>query len=91
MLGPSASDGNQNYQADKWQIDNESEKFSMTQALQVDFMKGLYLRTSMNWYYSDSYYENFTKDYEQSPGVFNKHVAQVLSSIGHSIKPIMPF
>jgi TonB-linked SusC/RagA family outer membrane protein len=72
LLGPSASDGNQNYQADKWQIDNESEKFSMTQALQVDFMKGLYLRTSMNWYYSDSYYENFTKDYEQSPGVFNK-------------------
>lgn len=72
LLGPSAPDGNQNYQADKWQIDNESEKFSMTQALQVDFMKGLFLRTSMNWYYSDSYYENFTKDFESSPGVFTR-------------------
>lgn len=72
LLGPSSGDGNQTYQPEKWQVDNESQKFSMTQALQVDFMKGLYLRASMNWYYSDQYSENFTKDFESSPGVFNR-------------------
>lgn len=72
LLGPSSGDGNQTYQPDKWQVDNESEKFSITQALQVDFMKGLYLRASMNWYYSDQYSENFTKDFESSPGNFNR-------------------
>ncbi|HCO66395.1 MAG TPA: SusC/RagA family protein [Dysgonomonas sp.] len=72
LLGPSSADGNQNYQPDKWQVDNESEKFSMTQALQIDFMKGLYLRASMNWYYSDQYLESFTKDYESPQGVFQR-------------------
>lgn len=72
LLGPSSADGNQNYQSDKWEIDNESQKLSMSQALQIDFMEGLYLRTSINWYYNDSYYEKFTKDFESSPGMFNR-------------------
>lgn len=72
LLGPSSADGNQNYQPEKWQVDNESEKLSMSQAIQIDFMKGLFFRTSMNWFYHDEYKENFTKDFESSPGVFNR-------------------
>lgn len=72
LLGPSSGDGNQNYQPDKWQVDNESDKLSLSQAFQVNLMQGLFFRTSINWYYSDTYYEHFTKDFEQSPGVFNR-------------------
>lgn len=62
-LGPNVADGNQAFQADKWQVDNQSDKFTMIQSFQVDILKNLYIKGSANWYYSSSYYENFTKDY----------------------------
>lgn len=68
LLGPDASYGNQMYQADKWDIFNQSDKFTMTQSFQIDLMKGLFLKASASWYYSESLGENFTKDYETTPG-----------------------
>ena len=70
LLGPSATDGNQSYQPDKWQNFNQSDKFTMVQSFQIDLMKGLFLKASANWYYSESMSEAFTKDYENTPGNF---------------------
>lgn len=72
LLGPNHEDGNQNYQPDKWQVDNQTDKFTMIQGLEVDLWKGLKLKATANWYYSEGVYESFTKDYESTPGSFNK-------------------
>lgn len=67
MLGPSVSDGNQSYQADKWQRDYQTDKFTMIQTLEVNILKNLSLKGTANWYYSENYNESFTKDYESTP------------------------
>lgn len=72
LLGPNAGDGNQSYQADKWQRDYQTDKFTMIQTLEVDILKNLSLKGTANWYYSEGYYEDFTRDYETSPGVWNR-------------------
>ena len=62
-LGPNVADGNQAFQPEKWTNFNQTDKFTMIQSFQVDLMKGLYLKASANWYYSEGLYESFTKDY----------------------------
>ena len=71
-LGPNSSDGNQNYQYDKWQVDNQSDKFTMIQAFEIQILKSLSVKATANWYYSESLGENFTKDYETTPGTFSR-------------------
>ncbi len=72
QLGPGTADGNQSYQPEKWENFNQSDKFTMVQAFQVDLMKGLTLNASANWYYAEQLTESFTKDYEKTPGVFDR-------------------
>jgi len=72
LLGNNRQDGNQAYQPDKWQNDNQSDKFTMIQSFQVDFMKGLFLKASANWYYAQEMKEAFTKDFETTPGSFDR-------------------
>lgn len=72
LLGPNAGDGNQAYQADKWQRDYQTDKFTMIQTLEVNILKNLSLRGTANWYYSEGLYEDFTRDYETSPGAWNR-------------------
>ncbi|BEG99499.1 SusC/RagA family TonB-linked outer membrane protein [Bacteroides sedimenti] len=67
MLGVNSGDGNQSYQANKFFRDNQTDKFTMSQSFKIDFMKGLYLKTSANWYYSEGMYESFNKDYRSTP------------------------
>ena len=69
-LGPGTADGNQMYQPDQWWNDNQSDKFTMSQSFKIDILKNLSLTASMNWYYSETYQESFTKDYENTPGNF---------------------
>ena len=69
-LGPGTADGNQMYQPDQWWNDNQSDKFTMSQSFKIDFLKNLSLTANMNWYYSETYQESFTKDYENTPGNF---------------------
>ena len=69
-LGPGTADGNQMYQPDKWWNDNQSDKFTMSQSFKIDILKNLSLTANMNWYYSETYQESFTKDYENTPGNF---------------------
>lgn len=35
----------------------------MIQGFQIDIMKGLFIKGTANWYYSEGLYESFTKDY----------------------------
>ena len=69
-LGPGTADGNQMYQSDQWWNDNQSDKFTMSQSFKIDILKNLSLTANMNWYYSETYQESFTKDYENTPGNF---------------------
>ena len=69
-LGPGTADGNQMYQPDQWWNDNQSDKFTMSQSFKNDILKNLSLTANMNWYYSETYQESFTKDYENTPGNF---------------------
>ena len=69
-LGPGTADGNQMYQPDQWWNDNQSDKFTMCQSFKIDILKNLSLTANMNWYYSETYQESFTKDYENTPGNF---------------------
>ena len=62
-LGPNVADGNQAFQPEKWTNFNQTDKFTMIQSFQIDIMKGLYVKGSANWYYSEGLYESFTKDY----------------------------
>lgn len=71
-LGPNSGDGNQNYQADNWQVDNQTDKFTMIQSFQIDILKNLSVKGTANWYYSEGIYETFTKDFESTPGSFNR-------------------
>ncbi|EXZ41855.1 tonB-linked outer membrane, SusC/RagA family protein, partial [Bacteroides fragilis str. 2-F-2 len=70
VLGPNSGDGNQNYQPDKWWNFNQSDKFTMVQAFQIDILKNLSVKGTANWYYSESLAESFTRDYENTPGQF---------------------
>ena len=71
VLGPTHSDGNQSYQPDKWKVDNQTDKFTMIQSVEIKPMKGLTIKGTGNWYYSEGVYETFTKDFETAPGRFN--------------------
>ena len=72
LLGPNDGDGNQAYQPEKWQVDNQTDKFTMIQTLEIDLWKNLKVKGTANWYYSEGLYETFTKDYESTPGSFNQ-------------------
>lgn len=71
-LGPNSGDGNQNYQPEKWQVDNQTDKFTMIQSFQIDILKNLSVKGTANWYYSEGIYETFTKDFESAPATFNR-------------------
>lgn len=54
----------------------------MIQGFQIDIMKGLFIKGTANWYYSEGLYESFTKDYMDNMLTehYTKH-AQVLPSL----------
>lgn len=68
LLGRDVGDGNPLVNDDRFIRKNSSDKFTMSQALKVDFTKSLYFKASANVYYSESYIESFNRDYLQSPG-----------------------
>lgn len=72
LLGVNAGDGNQLYQADKFTTDFQTDKFTIIQGLEIDFLKHFTLRGSAQWFYSEGINEAFTKDFETVPGSFNR-------------------
>lgn len=72
LLGPNDGDGNQSYQKEKFQRDNQTDKFTMIQTVEIDLFKGLKLKGTGNWYYAEEMYESFNQDYETTPGSWNR-------------------
>ena len=68
LLGPNSGDGNQSYNLDKFKRDNNTDKFTMVQALDFRLMKGLNLKVTANWFFNEEKYEAFNRDYLSSPG-----------------------
>ncbi|MBS1737611.1 MAG: SusC/RagA family TonB-linked outer membrane protein [Bacteroidetes bacterium] len=71
LVGRDYSDGNPAVNDAKFIRNNQSDKFTLSQAFKVDFTKNLYLRASGNWYYEEAVNEAFNKDFLQSPGSIN--------------------
>lgn len=72
-FGNNAGDGNQLYQPEKFFRFNQTDKFTMNQAFQIDFTKDLFMKLTGSWYYSEGYYESFNKDYRNNnPTVINR-------------------
>lgn len=56
-------DANVQTYMDAQQRDNNTDKFTMTQAFTIALMKGLDLKLSGSWYYEDTKHEFFDRDY----------------------------
>lgn len=63
ILGRDASDGNPLVNIDKYIRRNQSDKFTLNQALVVNFMPELSLRLNGILSYEEEYYEAFNKDF----------------------------
>lgn len=72
LLGNHVSDGNQAFQLDKFQRDNQSDKFTMTQAVSILPIKGMSIKLTGSWYYEENLGEAFNKDYYQTATVINR-------------------
>lgn len=68
LLGPNSGDGNQQYNIDKLTQDNNTDKFTMSQAFNFDITNELAFKISANWLYSEEKREAFTKDHLRAPG-----------------------
>lgn len=71
LLGPNSSDGNQAFNLNNFERDNNTDKFTMVQALTFNLYKGLTLKLTANWFFSEEKLEAFDKDYLASPGNYN--------------------
>lgn len=57
---------NLNYQKDRWEVDNQSDKFQMNQSLTATIIPGLTLKGTINWYYNEELNSSFTKDHDSN-------------------------
>jgi TonB-linked SusC/RagA family outer membrane protein len=71
LVGRDYQDGNPAVNDNKFIRKNQTDKFTLSQAFKVDFLKNLFLRVSGNWFYSEGLYESFNKDFLRSPGNIN--------------------
>ncbi|WP_420187607.1 SusC/RagA family TonB-linked outer membrane protein [Bacteroides pyogenes] len=57
------NDGNVHIWKDALHRDNNTDKFTMTQAFNIQILNQLSLKLSGSWYYQDTKYESFNRDY----------------------------
>lgn len=72
LLGANSGDGNQSYQADRFLRENQTDKFTMIQSFEAKLLQDFTLRGSGQWYYDEGFYESFNRDYETTPGNWNR-------------------
>lgn len=72
LLGANSGDGNQSYQAHRFMRDNQTDKFTMIQSFEAKFLRDFTARASAQWYYDEGFYESFNRDYETTPGNWNR-------------------
>lgn len=63
ILGRDVSDGNPLVNADKFIVRNQTDKFTMNQALTANLLKDLSLRLNGILFYDEGHSESFNKDY----------------------------
>lgn len=63
ILGRDASDGNPIINVDKYKVNNQTDKFTLSQAFKVNFTKDLYLRVKGVLFYDEGFNESFNQDY----------------------------
>jgi TonB-linked SusC/RagA family outer membrane protein len=63
LLGRDNSDGNPVVNADKFKINNQTDKFTLNQAFRVDLAKDLNVRVGGILFYDEDYRESFNKDF----------------------------
>ena len=72
LLGSNYSDGNPLYNIDKFERNNQTDKFTMIQSFKADILPELSFNVNANWMYDEGFYEAFNKDFLNSPGVYNR-------------------
>ncbi|ARS39036.1 hypothetical protein CA265_04825 [Sphingobacteriaceae bacterium GW460-11-11-14-LB5] len=72
LVGRDYLDGNPAVNDDKFIRNNNTDKFTLSQALKVDFLKNLSLRVSGNYFFNNGNYESFNRDFLSSPGNYNR-------------------
>jgi len=63
LLGRDNSDGNPVMNADKFKVNNQSDKFTLNQAFRVDLAKNLNVRVAGILFYDEEFGESFNKDF----------------------------
>ena len=63
ILGRDNSDGNPVINIDKYKRNNQSDKFTLSQAFRADITKGLYLKVTGLLMYDESFSEAFNQDF----------------------------
>ena len=69
----STQDANVLVYQDAQKRDNNTDKFTMTQAFTLNLMKGLDLKLSGSWYYEDTKQEAFNRDYLTGVNNWNRN------------------
>jgi len=72
ILGPNSGDGNQKINLDKLIRDNNTDKFTISQALTANLYKGLSLKVSGLWFFDEEKQEAFNKDFQTGPNSYNR-------------------
>lgn len=72
LVGRDYLDGNPAVNDDKFIRKNNTDKFTLSQALKINFLKNLSLRLSGNYFFNNGNYESFNKDFLSSPGNYNR-------------------
>lgn len=72
LLGTNFGDGNPLVNKDQFIRNNQSDKFTMIQALTFDLYEGLSFRVTANLMYDEAHSEAFNRDYLANPGVWNR-------------------
>ncbi|TXH23156.1 MAG: SusC/RagA family TonB-linked outer membrane protein [Chitinophagaceae bacterium] len=73
LVGRDRGDGNPLVNDDKFIRRNNTDKFTLSQAFKIDFLRNLYVRLAGNVFYNEGFYESFDKDFLQSPGNYNRN------------------
>lgn len=63
ILGRDANDGNPVVNIDKYKRNNQTDKFTLSQAFRVDILKDLYIRVGAIWMYDEGFAESFNQDF----------------------------
>lgn len=72
LVGRDFSDGNPAVNDDKFIRNNNTDKFTLSQAFKVDFFKDLNFKVRGNYFFNNANRESFNRDYLSSPNNYSR-------------------